>query len=315
MFENLTEKARPRMLARTMEAHVDLKVPTEVRKETQRLMAAGGVPLAYYNHEGHPDGIATVVHAEYLRKMAKRSDVEQPLRGLAVPIAKSMATGDQSQELTGVYEELVEAGRRKGLEPVPTRRLADKKFNMDPKLAWVDLLPFIRLFNQDYGLGLFPEGTVQGGRHPEGTDIEQIYGIQVIENNSLIGFFGAMRHVLSSKGKFPFYLPTGLHGSFRLMDCPEGGQPVPTEEGRKSLTLGALTGFALHRIRANMLMPFTEEEVIADLGLNWMEGTETFNNYAMKRVLPGIPPQAWGVFRENHQNDAVAQAIEFQTSS
>lgn len=286
-----------KLAERTMDAHVEINVSPQVNNHFLKLIAEGGVPVLYFNHEGHADGIAISVISAYYRDLAAtQPQVEPSLKGFAIPIAKSMATGDQSQELKQSYDLLKEAAHLKGLEEVPATRIKDGIYGIDRKEILAEMWPFVRRIRQGYGIALLPEGSVQGGRHPQGTSREEIYGMQEVKNNNLIGFFDLINKVVGPKGKKPFYFPGGLHGSFRIMEAPEDGKPFLTPLGKLSLAVGASIGVSLLRIQANMLMPYSEDEIIRDLGENWKEDPIAFNRYAMRKVSLGIPRIARGVY-------------------
>lgn len=290
MLERFSTCVRDAATERTLTAHTNIAASQDVTIYYQELISQGGIPLVYANHQSHADGIALAVIAEYLRDLAFRATGDFSINGFVVPFAASMASGDQSEELKESYELLKGASERKGLVGFTTTREKDEKL-YGMRKSMMELRPLIKRLHEGYGMMLLPEGTVQGGRHNEGADIEEIYGIQRVENDSLTEYFELMKEIFNRQGngRRPFFMPVGLNGGFRIMQSTEGDPPRPklTPKGKLSLILGGLTGLSLIKIQANLLMPYDEEEITGDL-----------NDYAMRKVASGVPPQARGIYKE-----------------
>lgn len=311
----------------------------------QKLVAEGGIPIVYYNHEGHPDGIAAAKVSGYLRDLTEqprsrlylpdwlRSNRRFGIQGLATIFAKSMVTGAQGEELKSSYDLLVGGGREKGLIPVPMTREKDRrKYNMTRVKIGAEALPLVRSLLAGYGMAFLPEGSIQGGCHPEGTGIEDIYGMQELDNNNLTQFYQLVVDKVAPKREGrPFYMPVGLFGSFRLMQRTEAENDVPkwTKRGKWSLFAAALgIPFGITKIEAQLLMPVTENDIVAELGPDWKELNEnwendpvrrrrvaTFNRFMMGELLRGTPPAAWGFYGKTTEQGSVAPAIELSASS
>lgn len=282
--------------ARTLRAHTDIELQNGVKDRFIELIDNDGVPILYANHQSHADAMAIAALSEYLRNLVRRPAAgDRSLKGFATLLAASMEHGQQGKELKSTYDLLVGGARRMGVITVPITREKDEiQYGMNRHVIG-ELRPFVQALKNGYGIAILPEGTVQGGRHPKEKGIEDINGMQEIGNNNLIDFFIIASRVLSEQGKWPFYLPVGLHGSFRIMQAPEGGKPKVTRRGWLSLIVG-VTGFSLLKIQTTLLMPFTEEEIAADLGDNWMKNGPVFNRYAMSKIATVLPPVARGVY-------------------
>lgn len=299
MLERFSSRIKDTGAERTLTAHTNITILQDVSARYQELIVRGGVPLVYTNHQSHADGIALAVIAGFLRDLAFQATGDFSINGFVVPFAASMASGDQSKELKDSYDLLKGAGERNGLVGYTTTREKDRKLYGMGKLS-MELRPLIKRLHEGFGMMLLPEGSVQGGRHPEGSDIEDIYGIQKVENDSLTEYFELMKEIFKRQGngRWPFFMPIGLHGGFRIMQSTEGDPPKPklTSKGKLSLILGSLTGLSLISIQANLLMPYNEEEVVGDL-----------NDCAMRKVALGIPPQARGIYKD--ELDLVGVAV------
>lgn len=311
MSEGVVTWVKNTAVDRTIDAHVKLISPQEVQDKFRQLVSKGGVPLVYANHQGHADGIPLAVVSQHLRNLVSNGQ-DRPLRGLAIILAKSMANGAQSSDLKMSYDLLIEGGKRKGAEPITVTRDKDEQLYGMRRSLLEELRPLRGKLIEGFGVALLPEGTVQAGRHPEGASKEDIYGMQRLTNRSLLDFYEYMKKILRRQGKWPFFQPLGLHGSFRIMQSADGGgAPTLTPIGRRSLMQTGPLGIALVRIDANLLAPFDEGEVIADLGAGWASDTDKFNTYAMRKVARGIPLTARGEYAFN----PVTPAIEFRRPS
>lgn len=296
MLEELEQNIRVSFAERTLAAHVDIKTTKGADDRLRELILAGGVPLAYSNHQMHTDGIAWAGIANYLRQFTGSFPQNRQLRGLSVLLATSMTNGQQGEELKTTFDMLVEGAKRMGMIPVPATREKDAVlYGMSRTQILREVKPLFENLRERYGIGCLPEGTVEGGRHPEGEDIENIYGMQEVGNDNLIAFNALASKRLRPLGERVFYLPVALHGGYRLMQAPKDGKPRLTAIGRISLITGVI-GLSLQRIRATLLMPFTDEDAEKDLGTNWMKNGSAFNRYAMEKLKPGLPPVAWGVY-------------------
>lgn len=283
---------------RVIDTLVELKITPEVTMRTGELIREGGVPIAYGNHQGLADALALAKIAEYVKNISLQIP-GHPVKGLAVIFAASFSSGHQGEELRRSYELLIGGGRSKGAEPVPVTREKDKVYGMSRDHIISEMLHLSRKLSEGYGIGILPEGSVQGGRPKVGAkSIEEINGIIEINNTNLTDLFNLIDRRLRRKGRFPYFQPFGLHGSFKIMQSPEVESPKPkyTTEGIQALIFAAFGISTGLKIEARSLMPYTEKNIVSDLGSRWREDPQTFNRYAMKRILPGIPLQAWGIY-------------------
>lgn len=288
MLERVPKRALNFFAGRVIDNLVILKSNKEVDNRFKQLIEEGGVPIVYANHQGHFDGVAIAKVSEYLRNSTN-------LQGLAVIFARSMVTGHQGEEVKNTFDLFIGGGRQKGIEPVPVTREKDQVYGLSRLQIAGELRPLIRSLHQGFGMAIFPEGSVQGGCHPKGAGIEDIYGMQEIRNDNLRDFFQFVDKI--GKYKKPFFVPVGLHDSFRIMQKTDGGKPKLTYRGTLSLIVAAFgLPFGL-KIQANLLNPFTAEEIASDLGPDWMQDGSVFNRYAMERLKAGLPIEAWGVYK------------------
>lgn len=271
---------RERFFKRGFRAVVDLHIPNSFEECFREAMDTG-IPIIYANHQSHADGIALAVISDYLMRLST-------LKGFAVPIAASMESGDQSLELKKSFDLLRPAVEGMGLVSVPVTRKKDvKQYDMDRRRITAEVSKFAEKIKEGYGIALLPEGSVQGGRHPAGSGIDEINGMQTAERGALLGFRNLVARVGKPIGKSPFFIPVGLHGGYRFVQSPEGGKPKPTNRGWLALGLGMLS-IRTMQIQANLGMPIRTEQ------LSLYQGQE--ENYLMRRVAELVPPIARGVY-------------------
>lgn len=162
-------------------------------------------------------------------------------------------------------------------------------------------------------LGLFAEGTVQGGRHPEGADIEEIYGMQEPTDNYLAGYFDVVNLVVTRTRRVPFFVPLGLNGSFRIQQSPENtekdGKPKPTAAGIRSLIRCILGLKPDVWIEAKLGLPFGEEDVTVSVGSDWRDNKDGSNAFFMRRLLALLPPAAWGDYGRRLASETPVELI------
>lgn len=298
MFAGAVEGIKDTFASRAMTNIIDFRVTEQAENRAGELIADGEVPIVYANHQSHADGIALVVLAEYLRNLASEIPNGYPLRGLGLILASSMVSGDQSVQLTQIFDLLKSSAKKMGAELIPVTRNKDViQYGMSRIHSFAETRLIIEKLKEGYGIGFLPEGTVEPGRHREGDSREKIKGMQEVANNNLIDIFRLAKKVVRrSREAKPFYQPFALHGSFRILECLEGGKPKLTPLGKLSLIMAALGLPCPLKIQATLLKPFTEEEIVADLGANWIDDSPTFNRYAMERIAPFVPPVARGVY-------------------
>lgn len=276
----IQNKMKERLLRKGFHTVIDLRIPADFT-ECFREEMVGGIPIVYANHQSHADGIALAVISNYLRGLST-------LKGLSVPIAASMESGDQSLELKQSFDLLKPAVESMGLVSVPVTRMKDvEQYGMSRGRIRAELSQFTMKIKEGYGIALLPEGSVQGGRHPIGSGIDEIYGMRRAEEGALLGFRDLVARVGKSKKKSPFFIPVGLHGGYRFVQSPEGGKPKPTRKGWMALGLGML-GIPTMQIRVNLGMPISAEQS------NLYPSSE--EEYLMRQVAQLVPPIARGVY-------------------
>lgn len=283
---------------------VDFNPSNEVGNAVMEQMAKGNMPCVISNHEGHGDGIPFAVAAEYM--MALWSQIGRdhpsrfPLRGFVAPMARSWATGHQGDHLKNSYELLNPAAQRMGLFTMPHTRPKDiRKYGLPKELLRQERNEFEVKLNDGFAPMVLPAASVQGGRHPEGASMEDIYGMPLIKNNVIRDCYEAANNAASNLiGGESFFVPLALHGSFRYVRTEGDNEPKLTSRGILSLALGAVgLPLVLPKMQAKMLMPLTNEKMKADLGSDWLKDSMALNGHIMRLIAAALPPQARGAYR------------------
>lgn len=297
--EWLVDGAKVHAAPRILNDAVDLHSSRAVDNRFKLLLVNNGIPEAFSDHQGHGDGIALAKVTRHHRELAAR--VGHPFQGYAITMAKSWDTGHQGADLKNSYDLLKEAALKWGLVTLPSTRTVDElRYGLSRDQVIAELRPFVEKLHEGFGIALLPEGSVEAGRPRLGAaSREDIKGMQKVTNNNLIDFYQLAKKVGKRTGKKPFFAPWAVHGSYRFVESIPGKEPKLTKLGKRVLMMAAI-GLPLgpFRIQATLLMPFTEEEIIADLGPKWMEDGDAFNTYAMRKVALGLPPKARGFYGE-----------------
>ena len=233
------------------------------------LIQQGHVPVIYANHQSYADGMALSQITKYI--MGK--GLSGRLNGFLLPVAKSIETGDQGSEIQVITTMFTQVTTERGLLSVPIIRDKDKE---EYGLEGSNTESYARLSNaleDGYGLAIFPEGTMEGGR--KDTD-GRIKGMQQVSRSLLAGRL----KVWLRKGRTSVVLPVGIHGGYRIQH--------PDEKGKVSedvLEMVAEDCPVKSRVTITVGKPFIPDAAVNDDSL-------------MRRVAQLLPPEARGYYRE-----------------
>lgn len=308
----LVERPLRRVVNGVVRLHVSDQFEADFRREI-----VTGVPFVYSNHHGHIDGFAYAVLTEYLCQIASETPGAFPLKGLAMPIAKSFIEGQQGLGPRLWYHFFNSTLRSMGYLTLPATREVDGKYGMSRDGVVGEILPIARLINKGYGMALLPEGTVQGGRHPEGAGVEDIYGMQQIKDDYLKEFSKIALKMAGRSDRGIFFVQMGVDGSYRLQYSPENvqkeGPPRVTKEGLRAFKQAFLGQDPEVWIDARVNRLITVDELIHKLGNNWLEDGARLSDDLMAQVLPSIPERVWGEYGRRIQH--LTRTLELTTTS
>ena len=89
-------------IAPRFDSMVHLEVKPEVEDEIKDLIANGGRPILYANHQGHGDSWPLAIATEYIRSLSLNAGVDFP--GFVLPFARSILTGHQGMPIKVLTE-------------------------------------------------------------------------------------------------------------------------------------------------------------------------------------------------------------------
>ncbi len=248
--------------------------------EFARYINAGYVPVIYSNHQSHADGVIHSIVIEQTRKLVSAN----VLKGFLCPVAASMATGDQNFMVQGntlIFQPIFD---KIGFIYVPIIREDDRrKYGMTGSNREA-IEKLINAPADKYGMAIFPEGTVQGGRAKQNG---HIYGMQKVEGGGIL-----LRCIKfwQDQGRKIVLLPIGIANSYKIFNPDSYGIPVTLTEviegaGEISQIVEAIAGKS-----------FTDESMSQELGNNLDPKKQEHIDYLMKKVAVLLPDEARGYY-------------------
>ncbi len=249
-------------------------------KKFSELINNGYVPVIYSNHQSHTDGVILSILIEEIRKHL----APDRLNGFLCPVAASMASGDQNDRVQGGTFIFQPIFNRIGFIHVPIIREDDRrKYGMEGSNREA-IERLIYAPRDNYGLVVFPEGTVQGGR--AGKD-GRINGMQQVEGG------GILLRCISfwrDQGKKSVLLPVGIVNSYQIFnpdryDLPKALMEMIGGESKVSQLVNVVVG-----------EPITSDEINQNLGKMLDPKKQEHIDYLMKKIALLLPVEARGYY-------------------
>jgi 1-acyl-sn-glycerol-3-phosphate acyltransferase len=295
---------RPEPLGRLIEkveSLIKVDFPQQSLKETVTKVAEGALVAVVGNHQSHCDivslGMVTYIITEAINKGVATGQYSRTdhFPGFIVPMAASVATGDQSRLITAFYNQMTDWLKSHHIRPVLVVREKDvKRYGLNPLAKFSSLKQALNQTNTTTGLGIFPEGSVEGGKQIP--DSNQRYGIIEVPNSTLLS-----EQVIRAKteGKKMIIVPIGISGTYTLFD-PDTMHPTLT--AFKTLMHNQLwPGNPLHLATVSVGEPFLSD----DLPIPELDGSKAspeihrlVNYQILRRVSQLLPPEERGIFRD-----------------
>ncbi len=241
------------------------------------------VPVIYANHQSHADGVVLTLLIERIRKNLPSGR----LNGFLCPVAASMASGDQNDRVQGGTFLFEPFFNMIGFIYVPIIREDDRrKYGMAGSNQEA-IEKLIYAPRDKYGLAVFPEGTVQGGRLQ---DDGKIYGMQKVEGGGIL-----LRCVRfwQDQGKKIALLPVGIVNSYKTFDpdnydVPESLLSMLSGESKAEQMVDAVVGD-----------PLTVEQINKDLGTEIDPKSQEHADFLMKKIAALLPEEARGYYKNS----------------
>lgn len=281
IFENF---AVPRI-----DSMIDLRIAPEVAEEYFELMANGGRPIIYGNHQSHADGWALALVVRYLRALQPQNEKVFP--GIVLPLARSIFTGHQGRIIRAITNLSVPILEQNGVKPIPYTRNKDiTKYGLNKNS--MELRPMIRLVREGYGIGNLPEASVQGGRHKNFFGFlfgGEINGIIDLDDKSIFLDFYKLIDKYGQVNGTIFYMPVAMEGGYRFIGADI---PLPTLEFLEGLVLKPKNPF-----QVTIERPVTPERLINELREDWQKDPIELSDFLMKQVAIGLPRRSRGIYQ------------------
>lgn len=213
-----------------------------------RAIQEGYLPVPVATHQSHFDGVTLSLVTQDLTLAANSVlDKDHKLKGFMLPLANSLATGNQGTGMRLMYASMRPIIERKNLTPVLlTRRKDVYKYNMKSNLReYMEALA--QGMTDGYSIAIFPEGSVEAGRKaPDGA----IKGMQPFSE-------GAIRSVLITAkiaNKKVIFIPVGISGGYEVHNP---NTKLPT---KKALTAGFGLG-NMNLVSIKVGLPIKQEDL------------------------------------------------------
>ncbi len=231
----------------------ELNCNQQLISDFSTLIKEGYMPLIVSNHQSHADGLA-------ISMITSKIKVDG-FNGFYLPIASSICSGDQGEEVRYLVEKLTPVCQQRGVNLIPVTREEDiKRYGIEDKNS-DNLKKLISAHKDNFGIIFLPEGTLKGGRINENGIINGM--VEVKEDNS---FDGIVTRFLKDKTKF-CVLPVSIDGSYRLFDPSTRSLCVPSQK-----TIVTAKEIYTH----NDFMP---------------------TRFIMPKIASMLPPEAAGIYR------------------
>lgn len=211
-------------------------------------VSKGYLPVIVANHQSHFDGVSVSLVTRDLTLTANTAlPRNEHLKGFMLPLANSLATGNQGTPMRLMYESMRPVMERHKLTPVLlTRRKDVAKYNMKSNLKEY-LESLAQGIENGYSVAIFPEGSVEAGRKAKDG---QIKGMQPFSRGSIRSILVTARMA----GKKVAFIPVGISGGHEVHNP---NTKLPT---KKAFAVGF--GFRnMNLIQIKVGLPIKQEEL------------------------------------------------------
>lgn len=311
--------------AEYIESGTKFRYPEGFNRSLQKLVFAGYWPVVYSNHESHFDvypltdiaqNIMGITNAVLDVVAALEDDnSDNRMKGFVLPIASTLDSGDQGKVLKSALDASLEYAKQRGLSTIPFTRPKDETLlraqGREKEILKNSGARLLRRWIEGYGIVIFPEATVAGGRprrilRGEGDfytaeDLEQISGMQEAEEPHLGNLFltiqqvgkgsgekGEKKKLLRAGGKKMVLIPVGIYGSYRVLN------PILKWPTGSVLFAAFLSGDP-HFVDVEIGMPMPEEQILEELAGRQLTA-EVVHHHLMRKIVDLTPSPAHGIY-------------------
>lgn len=287
-INNIVDKMGPQLRTAAIERLVsnpEIIYPLSFDQEYQSAIRNGYFPIVISSHQAHIDGVNISLLTKGLtRKANEILPDEQKTKGFLLPLATSLATGDQDPRLKTLYDDTKPVLNANNLYPVNLTRPKDiRRYGLSSNRDEFEMNMLIKIDQGYNGIVIFPEGSVQAGRRKENG---QINGMQPFKE-------GSIRNVVSiakQRNEDILFIPVGISGGPAIFD-QDNNKPT-------SKAFISMLPFASNGIRINVGTPIkSDTQDLNDLiNINNSETNKKLNDFFAFKVAALLPPQEQGVY-------------------
>lgn len=173
------------------------------------------------NHTSHADAYPTALAGYKIINIINSIRKENKIKGLFQPYALSLDIGTQGHLLDVIFDDTQPLLRRLGITPIYTATANDikeKRVNGSNAVEYTRTM--IQGIKNGYGIAIFPEGKVEGGRRDGNGNIK---GMQKFEDAAM----QVHLRISATNNKRVAVFPVGISGGYNVYE--PHGKSVPLE--------------------------------------------------------------------------------------
>lgn len=254
--------------------------PERFSKDIWELTETPSLFLLIGNHQSHADPLFMARVIDKIIRNATDMVGHKRIPGFVLPYATTVDTGHQGKTIQILSKEFKGLVHEHKLHPMSYTRKKDTANYGLPANHFEFGRKFLPPIKAGYGVALFPEATIQGGRITNG----KINGMQPFKQETLDPFLKFAQRT----GRQLVIVPVGLHGGFRFENV--NGKNRPTTQA----TVGILTGFGLPKASIRVGEPITYEQIQQEMQQDNISFADTLG----RKVARLVPPEARGVYAD-----------------
>lgn len=240
------------------------------------------------DHQVHADGLPLSKVTQRLTQLTnavRGSDHQSP--GFVIIISKSMKSGHQGAFIREITTQMEPKLQKRNLFTNDYTRDTDEKYGIKKNNTGF-MVRLARYIKKGYGMVVFPEATMEGGRRVKGAPSrDDIHGMQEF-NKADFKIIIALAHDL---GKNVWYVPVGLYGGFNI-ESPDTNLPTLPAV----VTVFTPKFINLVETQVKVELPVSHDDVIKEVRKDGMEVNSATIGFVLGRRVSHLVPRGRGVF-------------------
>jgi hypothetical protein len=254
------------------------------REEFTKAIVNNDLITLISNHDSLYNANSISLVAWALTQEARRIMGNDNFKGFILPVATSLTTGHQDYSTGRLFEAVESRLNKNFLFTTPhTRKKDQQQFNMQSnKRTYMENL--IDAVNNGYGIAMFPEGTMEGGREDE-TGARK--GMMEFEADAL----PVILKIATKKERNVAFIPIGTSGGVEIFD--------PTKKAASlKAWLAASYLWTPKLVKVRVGLPVSSEELRHLAEQRSEEGAKRLINSSLgQKIAELLPDNQRGVFR------------------